>query len=183
MTVGINKLLTRRKERALMEDNAKKKRWRLNLFDIIFIACALIVAAVILIYSNGSISGIIKRSTIEDVTYTIELQGMLGDTAYYIKPGDELVDRVEKRPLGKVVSVTHKQSTTTSFNNITGEREIKDVLERLDAVIVMTAEATVTESKISIGGFDVRIGTWVSVNGPLYSGVGFIIDMERIGEA
>jgi hypothetical protein len=38
----------------------------------------------------------------------------------------------------------------------------------------------VTESQITVnGGYIVRVGTWISVNGPLYSGNGYIIDMVR----
>ena len=39
-----------------MENNPepKKTKWRLNLFDIIFIACALLAAGLVLIFSSRS---------------------------------------------------------------------------------------------------------------------------------
>ena len=164
-------------------DAKSKLSWlRPNLFDAIFIICAIIVAGLIVTLSNRSGGNIFIPGSKEIITYTIELQSMYYDTAYMIKPGDELIDKIEKRPLGNVVSVEVMQSKSTTRNFYTGERFLGDFIDRLDAVVVVSAEATVTDSKISIGGFDVRIGTWVSVNGPLYNSNGFIIDMERIGE-
>ena len=165
-----------------MDSKQKERKWRLNLFDVIFIIAALIIAGFILIYANrsGGGSGIISTGTQGTVVYTMELQGMLYDTAYLIKPGDSLVDKIEKRPLGTVVSVSVKPSTSSNNSWITGERIITEVPDRLDAVVVVKADVTITESQITIpGGFVVRAGTWISVNGPLYNSAGYIIDMER----
>jgi hypothetical protein len=163
------------------ETKVGKIKWRLNMFDIIFIACALIAAVAIVVYSNrsGGRVAIIPAGTQETITYTVELQEMLSDAAGMIKPGDELIDKIEKRPMGTVVAVTLEPSTRSSRNTITGERIITDFPGRTTAVITVQAEATVTESQISIGRFVVRIGTRVSVNGPLYYGNGYITDMER----
>ena len=162
-----------------MENNPKKRRWRLNLFDIIFILCAVIIAAVIVISSGGLGSGsMLSSGAQEKVVYTIELQSMVGDGMNYIKAGDALVDRVEKRPIGTVVSVRLEQSKA-SMKDETGERHMVDVPGRTTAIVTVTADATVTESSISVGGFIVRVGTWLSVNGPLYHGTGFIVDIER----
>lgn len=164
-----------------MDNNTAQRKWRLNLFDIIFIICALAIAGLILLYSSRSGSGsIVSSGTQGTVTYTLELQGMINDTAYLVQPGDELIDKVEKRPMGKVVSVEVIQSIASQKNYFTGDRPISDVPDRLTAVMVVTSDATITDSQISVpGGFIVRVGKWVSVNGPLYNCAGFIVDMER----
>jgi hypothetical protein len=166
-----------------MENNPapKKMKLRLNLFDIIFIACALAAAALILLYSSRSDGGtsIIISGSSETVVYTLEFQGMLPGTAELISPGDSLVDRVERRAIGTVVSVELMPSTTSQKSFVTGNRYIVDVPGRTDAVVVVTANAHVTEGQISVNGFAVRVGTRVSINGPLYNGVGFIIGIER----
>jgi hypothetical protein len=163
------------------ENKAKKIKWRLNLFDIVFIGCALLAAVAIVIYSNRSGSGVvlIPAGTQETVVYTIELQEMFTSAAQIIKPGDELVDKIEKRPMGSVVAVELQPSTRSNRNTITGERIIVDYPDRTTAIITVTATATVTESQISIGGFVVRVGAMISVNGPLYNGGGYIVDIER----
>jgi hypothetical protein len=163
------------------EGAARKIKWRLNLFDIIFIACALLAAVGIVVYSNRSGGGvaILPAGTQETVTYTIELLDMFSNVAETIKPGDELVDKIEKRNMGTVVAVELEPSKRSSRNMETGERIITEYPSRTTAYLTVQATATVTDNQISVGGFIVRVGTRISVNGPLYNGNGYIIDMER----
>ena len=159
----------------------KKGKWRLNLFDVIFIACAIAAAALIFIYSNrsaGSVS-VLPTGSKETVVYTIEFQGMINGTADLIKPGDSLTDKVENRAMGSVVSVELVPSTTMQKNLITGDRRIVEVPGKTDAIVVVTAQATMTDSQISVDGFAIRVGTRVSINGPLYNSEGFITDIVR----
>ena len=159
----------------------RRIKWRLNLFDVIFIACALVIAGAIIYMSNrasGS-SGIMAAGEKETIVYTLELQGMQGDSAYLIKPGDALVDRVEKRALGTVVSVTVRPSTAFQTNRLTGDMILAEVPRKNDASVVMTATATVTDTQISIDGFVIRIGAWASIIGPLYNSSGYVAEVER----
>ena len=167
-----------------MENNSEQtvRKWRLNLFDIIIIICILVAAALVILYTSRSDggSGIVFSGTRGTVVYKVELKGLIEDTAYLIQPGDSLVDKVEKRPMGTVVSVEISPSTASNKSYITGERIITNVPDRKDAVLLVTSDATITDNQISVpGGFVVRVGTWVSVNGPLYNCAGYIIDMER----
>jgi hypothetical protein len=104
---------------------------------------------------------------------------MLPSTAELVKPGDSLVDKVERRAVGTVVSVELVPGTTMQKSFVTGERIITPVPGRIDAFVNVSALATVTDSQISVNGFPVQVGTRVSINGPLYNGVGFIINIER----
>ena len=168
-----------------MENTPKKRRFRLNLFDVIFIAVVVIAAFLVLRLSGGGdgVGGIISSSTQEPVVYTIMLQEMYGDTARLIQPGDELVDKIENRLMGTVVSVEVTPAIATRSDSVSGVRINSLTPGHYDATIVVEATATVTDNQISIGGFTVRAGTWISVNGPLYNGNGFIIDIERDGAA
>jgi len=158
----------------------KKRKWRLNLFDIIFIACVIIAALVVLRLRGGTGGGgLIGSGTQQTVVYTIALERMLGDTAFMISPGDELMDRVENRLMGRVVSVEVMPATTHQINYETGNRDLVEMPGANQAIVIVTATASVTDNQISIGGFIVRAGVQVSVAGPLYSGSGFIIDIER----
>jgi len=166
-----------------MESNSEKRKikWRLNLFDIIIIACALIAAVLIINYASRSGGGasIIPAGTQETVTYTLELQGMRYGTAELIQVGDTLIDKVERRALGTVVSFELKPALTLSNDSTTGDRIISEIPGRIDAIITVSAPATVTDSQISVDGFALRVGARVSVNGPIYNGTGFIAYVER----
>jgi hypothetical protein len=165
-----------------MENNVeKRKKWRISFFDIFIVACALVVALLVISYSNrstGSVS-LVPTGTLETVVYTLELQGMRDGSAYLVQPGDSLIDRVERRALGTVVTVEIKPSMRLETNMLTGDRVIVEVPERMDAIIVVRAQALVTDSQISVDGFAVRVGARVSVNGPTYNGSGFIAYIER----
>jgi len=167
-----------------MENNEKKRKWKINLFDIVFIACAVVIAALILVFANRSGGSTVLSGPNGKVRYTLEMVGMLGDTATKIKPGDSLVDKIEKRPMGTVVGVDVQRTRISVKNQMTGERVIVEEPVRYTATVTVEADANITSTQISIppGGFVVRVGTWVSVNGPLYNSVGYIIDMERDDE-
>jgi len=168
-----------------MENKHAKRKidWRLNLFDILFIAGVLLIAGLIIGYLGFSGGIFTSSGSRETIHYTIELRGMLDDTAWLPKPGDELIDRIEKRPLGTVVSAEVKPSPSIQKDMFTEQQIMSYWPDRNDAVLVIKAEANVTESRIRIGNFTVRVGTWISVNGPFYTGNGFVIDIERSDDA
>ena len=157
----------------------KTVKWRLNLFDIIFIAAVLVIAFIIIAYLGIS-GGLFSRGTQETVIYTLELTELLGDSASRIRPGDELVDTIERRVMGTILSVEVKPTTRLQADLSTGNRVFREVPEGYyDATLIMSAEATVDEIEISLEGYVIRIGTWLPVSGPLYQGTGYITYIER----
>ena len=169
-----------------MEDKAMpdKRKWKPNLFDIVFIVIVLAAAWFIIGIFRPSGSSEASSSTTQTVTYTVEFSDMYYEGAYRIAPGDVLIDNVENRLLGTVVSVELVPSTKLERNAMTGERIITEYPGRLTAITTIAAEATVTEDQITLtSGFIIRVGTRVSANGPLYYAVGFIVNMERVDAA
>lgn len=170
-----------------MENTPNKRKWRLNLFDVIFIACVLIVGMLVIsIFGRGdSGGGIFTPSQQETVVYTVLFERMTGDSATLIRPGDELVDKVENRMMGTVIGVEVVPSTMLQINFHTGERMLSPLPTEYAqaALVTIRANASITSSQITLdSGFVVRAGVRVSANGPLYNGHGFIVDIER-GEA
>jgi hypothetical protein len=163
----------------------KKIKWRLNLFDIVFIVLLLVAAGFILNYLNSldSRSSILPSGTQETVIYTIEFRAMMPEAAVLIQPGDELVDRIEKRSVGTVVSVELVPATVLQKSSITGERIITEIPNRFDAIVVIEALANVTESQISVDGFTIRYGVSIFFSGPQYGSSGFIVNIERADRA
>jgi hypothetical protein len=159
----------------------KKIKWRLNLFDVVFIVFLLIAATLILNYANRSDSGgsIIPSGTQETVRYTIELRRMIPEAAVLIQPGDALVDKIEKRSVGSIVSVELVPATISQKNSMTGDLIISEIPNRIDAIIVVEASAHVTESQISVNGFTIRYGATISFTGPQYGSAGAIVNIER----
>ena len=162
-----------------MENTPMKRKWRLNVFDVIFIICIIIAAILVIRISRGSDGGILTPTAQEPVLYTILFERMIDDSALLISSGDELVDKIENRLMGTVVSVEVGPSMSMRTDQNTGERRPFEQPGALDALVTVRAYATITDNQISINGFIVRVGSRVSVNGPLYNGIGFIADIER----
>jgi len=158
----------------------EKIKWRLNLFDVIFLIIALAAAAVIIIYSLDLGGSIIGGGSRETVVYTMEFREMLPEAAELIKPGDTLIDKVERRPLGTVLSVELTPSLLSQKDWVTGNLVVSEYPGRTTAIVVISSQASVTDRRITLdGGFIVRVGKWATANGPLYNGSGFVLHIER----
>ena len=169
-----------------MEKAPEKRKLRPNLFDIIFIAC-IVVVAVIVVRLSGSdgVTFTAPAGEQRTVTYTIIFERMIVNAALLVSYGDELIDRVENRPMGRIVSVDIQPARTFQPDLNTGNLYLREVPERNDVFVVVEAPAVFTESQISLvdGGFVIRAGVSVSISGPGYNAMGFIVDIERSGAA
>jgi len=167
--------------------NEKKKfRLKLNVFDIVIIALVVVAGIVFFAVTNTSRSGSdgvkLSSGTSTTVRYVIELTGMMEDASNKVEVGDTIIDRIEKRTLGKVVAVTIEPTRLPFRDQITGAQVIEEQPDRYTAIITLESPAAETASSITVdGGFIVRAGLPVTVNGPGYAGMGFILSVEREG--
>lgn len=160
---------------------AKENKFRLrdlfNLFDIVVLAIAVLLAVILILFSRGA-----GKEQIT-VRYTVEFINMQNDTASLVQPGDSLVDRVKKFELGKVVSVevgpTVRQIQDFSLG---GMKEVESSMFQT-ATVVIEAPATETEKDILVsGGYLIKIGTTVAAKGPGYFCNGTVLKIEKGGE-
>ena len=163
-----------------MENKKKKPRWSLNFFDLVIIAVAA-AACFLLIRMAGDGNVIAPSGETKTVRYTVELSTMLGETAEMIKPGDALVDKIEKRSVGTVVSAKVTPAYVSAQSGVTGDYIISEIPGHKSAVVVLEATCSVNDFEISTNGFAIRTGTKISFTGPGYSGSGFIIEIARDG--
>lgn len=160
---------------------AKESKFRVkdlfNLFDIVVLAIAVILAVILVVFSRGA--G--KEAT--TVIYTVEFTNMQNNSASLIKPGDSLVDRVKKFDLGKVLSVEVGPTYTQHNNQLEGGSYDVASQTLQTATVVIEAPATETEQDFLVsGGFLIKIGTAVSAKGPGYSCYGTVLKIEKGGE-
>ncbi|MDR3278350.1 MAG: DUF4330 domain-containing protein [Oscillospiraceae bacterium] len=162
-----------------MESSAKKRRWRLNVFDVVIICLAAAAAVVFLKATSSGAGTLISAGKPVTVRYTIELNNMLTPSAELVKAGDKLVDKIEKYALGTVVSAEIGPYVASSKDSVTGSYILTEYLGRQMATILVEAQATETDSAFSVGGFEIRAGQLVNVTGPGYAGIGYVISVER----
>lgn len=161
----------------MAKENKFKVRDLFNLFDIVVLVVAVLLAAILILFSRGAGT---EQTT---VIYTVEFTNMQNGSASLIQPGDSLVDRVKKFDLGKVVSV-EVGPTYTEVENMTGGGSSMVASQLLQtATVVIEAPATETEQDLLVsGGFLIKIGTSVSAKGPGYSAYGTVLAIQKGGE-
>ena len=160
-------------------DKSKKQRGRsiFNLFDIIVILIAVALAALLFFMRQEQQN---ESSTAGTVRYTLELTGMLNGSADLIEPGDQLVDKVKKYDIGKVVSVQVDTTVQRAYDLENGGIVETPMAGQQTATIVVEAECTETSSQIIVdGGYIVAAGMEASLRGPGYWGSGYIMSVDR----
>ena len=162
-------------------ENKKRGLFRfINLFDIVVLALAGVLLAVLLLVGRGTGAVDASPSATFTCRYTIELTHMENGTAELVAPGDTLMDKVKKYNMGTVISVEVGPTLEQVTDAETGRKVIAQVPDAATATIVLEAAATESETQILVdGGFLVRRGLSVSVNGPGFWGSGYIIGVER----
>ena len=160
-------------------ENKSGRRISLNFFDILIIIIVIALAAgLIYMKTRGSSEG--QASEASTVTYEIEISNLSKDTENLIQSGDNIIDKVKKQEMGKVVSSEFYPMKKESVNLQTGDTLYAEVPGLYSAKITLEAECSDTGSSlITGGGFEVRTGTEVSILGPGYGGSGYVINVIR----
>lgn len=164
-----------------MENKPTKPHLKISIIDIIIIAIVIIAAVVLLMVwrSSGKSSQGTNDKTIH---YTIELSGMVSNTAKLIKQGDTIIDSDKKYIMGTVEEVTYAPTTTNVKNLQTGDTVQAQVPEKLTATVKLVSTGSATDAQILAGsGYTVRVGAVVHAAGPGYAGIGYIIGIDREG--
>lgn len=164
-----------------MEQNKQPFRLRLNLFDGIILALALLAAAAVVYFSLSSQEvAVVASPTTKEVTFTVRINNATPEAAAAFQVGDTLEDAVKNLELGTVVSATSFPTTTLVLdqeNVIYVENEYPDYVN-IDVVI--TGYATLSENEITLAsGYVITAADAIYIRGPGYLGSGMIIDIDR----
>lgn len=168
-----------------MEQNKPKFRLRLNLFDGIVLAAALLAGAFLLwqaVKPQGSAEVIPSAdTTTSTVQYTVRLQRCAEGTSSLIEPGDQLFDNIKNFSMGQVVSAQAVPAEMAVLDQV-NRRQVQATLEGFEDILV-TVQSACTASDESIvvgGGYEVRAGAAAYVRGEGYMGSGTIVSVEEV---
>lgn len=156
-----------------MDEN--KKKFRINFFDIIIIVIVACIGIGLYVFTHRDTTLDTKQ-----LTYKIELDGVVKGLANYVHEGDELFENTKNYSMGKVVSVeTVPYSTITpDYDNNIYKDSVDPTCESV--IITLNANVTETDSAYAVDGqFVVSAGTEIFVKGPGYAGEGYVIEIER----
>lgn len=164
-----------------MESKPNKFRLRLNLFDGIVLVLALAAAAALLWSAlKPSAAPAEDASTTSTIRYTVLFQRWLEGTSTAIHQGDRLTDSVRNYDMGRVVSCEAFPAQAVRLDNGSRSYVLATMEGYEDVHVVVEAPCTVTEEAVTVdGGYPVRVGESVFVQGDGYLATGYIIAMER----
>lgn len=168
-----------------MEQNTQRFRLKLNLFDGIVLAAALLVGAFLLWKAvKPQVSAEViptADTTTSTVQFTVRFQRWAEGTSHLIEPGDQLYDNIKNFSIGQVVSAQAVPSETSVLDQV-NRRQVQATLEGFEDVLV-TVQSTCTASDESIvvgGGYELRAGATAYIKGQGYMGSGPIVSVEEV---
>ena len=160
--------------------NKTERKISFNFFDIIIIAVVILLAAgfIFIKVRGGGEGGEIPQ--MQTVQYKIEITNVAEGTEALIQPGDKIVDKVKKQDMGTVVSSRFYPQQKSAVNLETGDLLFTDVPGAYAAEITLEAECSESASAfVTGGGYEVKVGTQVSILAPGYGGSGYVVDIVR----
>lgn len=166
-----------------MEKENKKGRSIINVFDIVLIALAAVLAVVYLTTrgSAPAASPVETAPSTKTVTYTVEVTELDESYADAVKAGDQIVDRIKKYNIGTVESVEVSESLRNVRIAKDGTVERVPVPGCVTLHINVTAQAAVSDRTITVdGGYELKVGLMCSFKTPGFYGSGAIIKVGRI---
>ena len=159
-----------------MSENVKKK---VNPMDILLVLAILAVVA----YAAYSlvIAPALKRESVREIEFVIEMQTTTLDIAMAIKEDD--VVTVMGKPSARIKNVEIVPAKKVALNSTTGMYHIQVVPERWDVFTTVVANATETDEELNVFGTPVRIGGSIAVEGQGYSANGVVLDLRFTNES
>lgn len=162
-----------------MRMEQERRKLKISIFDIVIVAVVLVVAAAVFVILKPDDTAVIPGSS-TSMEYTVEVLKMPAGTTELVQPGDKLLDGLKNYAIGTVVSAEAVPYTFQVVDEDTGVLK-NAVMDRYENILI-TVEAnmnTGTSALTTESGFVITVGTQVTVAGPCYSGVGYVISIER----
>lgn len=153
-----------------MEQNKPKFRLKLNLFDGIVLAVALLIAALLAWVALNPLPTNEDDSYLALVQYTIRLNRWPEGTSRLVQIGDKLTDNLQNRKLGKIVDMQVEPARSMNLNQEKPRYELAEVAGYEEVVMTVETVCTVNSYGVTLGNgsFTVRIGNPAYFRGPGY---------------
>lgn len=155
----------------------KKKYFRLNFIDIVFVLLIAALAMTAYYLSHRSSTEVLKTQT---RSYVVELTDLEPFMANAVQVGDCVTDTVKNQDLGVVSAVESVPYTQRVLDEDNSVYVYKDVPNRITLLITIEAETLETENEITTAsGYALRVGTFVNCAAGGLVGSGYILELDR----
>jgi hypothetical protein len=159
----------------------KKFKLKINALDVVIIilALALGLAAYKLLNADRGGGDILAAGKTVKLRYTIELTNLLEGTGGLIKPGDDVMEIVEKHSVGTGAAVEISPYVRNAVDLTQGREILSEIPGREMARLTIDVTLTDTGRELTANGLAIRAGIQLSVTGPGWGGTGYITGIER----
>ncbi len=158
-----------------VEEEPKIKK--VNVLDIFIILVIFIVGIVGYAYIKKD-DGMIASNT-QKIVYQIRTNESSMRAYEMIEENTTIYDSLKNGSIGTIIKKEVEPSIKYGINTETGETVPNDVDDNVEIVFTIEAQATVTDSSISVGDYEIKVGNEAYVRGKGYAGIGYITSIER----
>lgn len=150
-----------------------KAKAKFNIIDILLIIIILAAAAAaVYILRNGAAASN-QPNAEREIQYTVLLTNVKSRFRNNIQIGDSVTDTVKLMPIGEVTDIKAAQSTVQLEDYSEGRVVTAAIPDTYDITVTVTATATLSGGFYMIGGYQINVGTLVSLRVPDYTGTGY----------
>ena len=149
----------------------------MNFFDII-ILLVVVLAVTLIFWMVGGRQAVSLAGAAVKVTYKVEVGLVTEDYKDSARVGDMIRDGVGKTALGKITAVKVVPMTTITMNPVTGEVVKATSPSKYRVELTCEADGTMTGGRVSIGSFEMGVGTEMFVQSYGFSGKGYCVALS-----
>ncbi len=157
-----------------------KAKSKFNIIDIILIAAVLAAAAfAAFMVISGRVGA--KKSELRSIEYTVLLTNVKKSFIDNIKVDDYVTDTVKLMPIGQVKEVDNDNQSEVQIEDYDiGRIVTAEVPDTYDVIVTISATANVENGFYMIGGYQINVGTLVSLRVPNFTGSGFCTSVTEV---
>ncbi|MFA6948968.1 MAG: DUF4330 domain-containing protein [Eubacteriales bacterium] len=151
--------------------------------DIVLLAI-IIGAATLLIYiftSSGG-SGKLTGAVTKNIEYTVLLSEVRDQFKGLVGIGDSVTDTVKLMPIGEVVDIKYEDTIRTIEDSSTGTLKYAVMPDKFDMFVTVKAAAQLENGYYYIDGYQISVGTLVSLRVPEFTGSGYCTAIREVSE-
>lgn len=153
----------------------EKKKFKINIFDIIIVVLVLAVAGGLYAYTHRDT--VIETKKLE---YVVEINDCAEGFSENIKIGAKITDGLKNYNMGTVTEVSAEPYTVSVANTDEGRFVESEVGGRERVLLTISANVTETDSNYAVDGYYVvKAGKEVFVRGEGFAGEGYIVSVKR----
>lgn len=156
----------------------KKKKVSFNFIDafliIVIIAAAVLLAKIFI--SDGGV-GVIGKTPIE---YQVSVVGVREEFRNKVNIGDRVLDSVGLFEIGEVVDIKYDSYKYLIHDEINGKALAVDYPEHINITLIIRADATLENGFYYINGYQISVGTLVSLRVPSFNEQGYCTVIDEV---